>query len=550
MADENLSAEEIEALAPTYIGPTWARGPLGNFIEPEKTLGWGVIFWAEKWLNGLDGGSWQFTPEQERFLLWWYALDESGQFSYRSGVLQRLKGWGKDPLAAIMCLVEFVGPCQFWRWDANEPGGAVGKPHPRSWVQVAAVSREQTVNTMSLMPALMSDRLVQEYGIKPGAELIRAHRGRCRLEAVTSSFRSLEGKRSTFVILNETHHWVAGNGGPQMYEVVNQNVGKMNCRYLAITNAYLPGEDSTAEKMRFAYEMIQEGRAEDVGMLYDSIEAHPKTPMTREALEIVIPKIRGDAVWLNVDAIINSALNITVSVARSRRMWLNQIIADADALFGPDDMKDIERDATLSAGDEVVLGFDGSKYEDSTALVAIRIKDRSTFVLGLWEKPSAWDEKTRGRWQVPADKVDSQVRSAFRTFTVKAMFADVNLWESYIADWSASYGDGLVVKATQQAPIGWDMRQSLQIVTRAHERLVSSIREKKIFCADLALRRHTLNARQRVNDYGVYFGKESPDSHRKVDAYAAWMLAHEALHRYLTNPSIEKKPRKSTGYFL
>jgi hypothetical protein len=39
-------------------------------------------------------GSWQFTLEQLRFVLWWYAVDESGEFVYRTGVLQRLKGWG------------------------------------------------------------------------------------------------------------------------------------------------------------------------------------------------------------------------------------------------------------------------------------------------------------------------------------------------------------------------------------------------------------------------------------------------------------------------
>jgi hypothetical protein len=29
------------------------------------------------------------------------------------GVLQRPKGWGKDPLLAVICMVEFVGPSRF-----------------------------------------------------------------------------------------------------------------------------------------------------------------------------------------------------------------------------------------------------------------------------------------------------------------------------------------------------------------------------------------------------------------------------------------------------
>lgn len=558
MPTETLTRDEIELLQPAYIGPTWlgldgeptAEGP---WQLPERTLGWQIARWCTEYLLDIDDPEkpWRFTLEQLRFILWWYAVDRRGRFIYRTGVLQRLKGWGKDPLAAVMCLVEFVGPSQFDRFDAKAKGRAVGKAHKRSWVQVAAVSRDQTRNTMTLMPSLMSRKLIDTYGIKDGAELIRAHRGRCRLEAVTSSYRALEGGRVTFVILNETHHWIRGNNGDKMYETVDGNATKMGKRYLAITNAYLPGEDSVAEKMRFAWELIQEGRAEDVGFLYDSIEAHPKTPLTREALEIVLPKIRGDAFWLNVEDIARSVANTTISAARSRRMWLNQIVADEDALYGPDHLKAIERErATLQGGDEIVLGLDGARYEDSTALVAIRLKDRTSFLLGLWEKPHTWNDEERGRWEVDAKSVDSMVRHTFRTFKVKAFFADVNLWESYIADWTDDYGGGLVVKARQEAAIGWDMRQSAQATTRAHERFMSSILEAKIFYdGDLSLRRHTMNARRYVNNYGTYFRKESQDSGRKVDAYAAWLLAHEALHRFLTRPKPERK-KTGVGYFL
>jgi len=560
---ELLLDEEIDALQPTYLGPTWTRGPLGNYVIPDdlgiRTLGWEIAAWCTKYLNGLDGGRWKFTNEQFRWLLWWYAVDDRGRFVYRKGVLQRLKGWGKDPLAAVLCLIEFVGPSQFSHWEPTnerDANGMVvfqpkGKPHPRAWVQIAAVSREQTRNTMTLMPSLISQKMIDAYGIKPGAELIRAHKGRCRIEAVTSSFRALEGGRSTFVILNETHHWISANNGTQMYEVIQNNTTKMNCRYLAITNAYLPGEDSVAEKMRLNWELGQEGKDTAQDLLYDSIEAHPATPLTEQALRIVIPKIRGDAVWLNVDSIISSIKDTTVSVARSRRMWLNQIVADRDALYGPDEMKAIAReDVGLRPGDEIVLGFDGGRYDDSSALVAIRLKDRTTFLLGLWEKPSTWDEAARGRWQVDAENVDSVVHNTFRTFKVVGFFADVNLWESYIASWSEVYGDGLTVKSQHISPIAFDMR-SEKAGTDAHGRLMSAIKERKVFydVDDLALRRHTMNARTAETKWGTYFRKESKDSTRKVDAYAAWVLAHEALYRYQTNPRPEKK-RTGVGHFL
>ncbi|WP_244188684.1 terminase [Streptomyces yokosukanensis] len=445
----------------------------------------------------------------------------------------------------MISLVEFVGPSRFSHWDSGQP---VGVPHPQAWVQIAAVSRDQTRNTMTLMPSLISDKMIETYGIKAGAELIRANGGRQRLEAVTSSFRALEGGRVTFTVLNETHHWVTGNNGDRMYETIDGNATKKDSRYLAITNAYLPGEDSVAEKMREAYEKILDGRAVDVGFMYDSIEAHPATPLTPEAMRIVLPKIRGDAVWLRVETILQSILDTTMAPSRSRRMWLNQIVASEDALYGPAEW-DVLRDETLllQPGDEITLGFDGGKTDDATALVALRTKDMAAFILGLWEKP---DGPKGDGWIVPRERVDSAVHEAFRVFEVQGFYADVALWESYISEWDATYGEGLAVKAPGKDRIGWDMRSSLKLSTLAHERLMRSVFDRKLkHDGDRKLRRHSLNAMRRTNNYGVSFGKESRESPRKIDAYAALMLAHEAL---VDLRARGKKVRKRTGrgFFL
>ncbi|MET9542488.1 hypothetical protein ABZY16_34165 [Streptomyces sp. NPDC006553] len=101
---------------------------------------------------------------------------------------------------AVISLVEFVGPSRFSHWGPD--GQPVSVAHPQAWVQIAAVSRDQTRNTMTLMPSLMSDKLIETYGIKAGAALIHANGGRRRLEAVTSSFRALEGGRVTFTVPN------------------------------------------------------------------------------------------------------------------------------------------------------------------------------------------------------------------------------------------------------------------------------------------------------------------------------------------------------------
>jgi hypothetical protein len=541
-----LTAEEIEQLPPTFLGPTWQKDSLGAWLLPKRTLGWQIVGWCAEYLQAENGGPWKFTMEQLRFVLHWYAVDENGRFINRKGVLQRMKGWGKDPLLAVLCMVELVGPSRFSHWEAGEP---VGIPHPRAWVQVTAVNQSQTTNTMALIPSLMTDHFKAKYNVKDGAVLIRANGGKARLEAVTSSYRALEGKRTTFTLLNETHHWVSGNNGHKMYETIDGNATKQDSRYLAITNAYLPGEDSVAERMRESFNKILEGRMADIGFMYDSIEAHPKTPLTALALRIVIPKIRGDAVWLNVDSIIQSVMDATIAPSRSRRMWLNQIVAEEDAIYGPAEWDPlVDENKTLKPGDEIVLGFDGGKSSDATALIALRVRDMCAFVLGVWEKP---DGPQGEDWTVPRSEVDSEVHEAFRLFDVRAFFADVALWESYIADWSETYGAQLAVASPSgKDAIGWDMRGSQKTVTLAHERLMRSIFDAKLaHDGDLTLRRHVLNARRRTNNYGISFGKESKDSPRKIDAYAALMLAHEALYELRARG---KKVRKRTGrgYFM
>ncbi|UZJ23705.1 hypothetical protein RHODO2019_10845 [Rhodococcus antarcticus] len=90
-----MTTTEIDynELEPIFIGPTWQRSDDGAWLLPECTLGWQIAGWCAEWLTGEDGKPWKFTREQLRFVLWWYAIDSTGRFVHRTGVLQRLKGW-------------------------------------------------------------------------------------------------------------------------------------------------------------------------------------------------------------------------------------------------------------------------------------------------------------------------------------------------------------------------------------------------------------------------------------------------------------------------
>ena len=89
---------------PVKVGPSWQHGPDG-WLLPEASMGWEQLAWSGMYLrNAKARKPWAYTMEQARFLLWFHALNPDGSRMYHSAVLQRLKGWGKDPLAAATSL--------------------------------------------------------------------------------------------------------------------------------------------------------------------------------------------------------------------------------------------------------------------------------------------------------------------------------------------------------------------------------------------------------------------------------------------------------------
>ena len=107
------------------------------------------------------------------------------------------------------------------------------------------------------------------------------------------------------------------------------------------------------------------------------------------------------------------------------------------------------------------------------------------------------------------------------------------------------------MKSSSKNAIAWDMSSSLKASTKAHEALISSIWDKSIRIVDnVNVKAHMLNARRRENNFGVSFGKESRESPRKVDIYAALMLAHECRRDYFGKVKPEDSYEGSEGWFL
>ncbi|MEV6526879.1 terminase [Longispora sp. NPDC051575] len=521
---------------------------------PRYSLGWDMLAWTAAYLLQPDGPNvgraWRFTPEQARFLVWLYAVDDRGRFLYRYAVLRRMKGWGKDPIAACVAALEFVGPCRFGGW--REDGTPIVVPHSAAWVQCAAVNLTQTKNTMTLFPGLFSDRAIHEHGIDLGKEVIHSRRGG-RIEAVTSSPRALEGGRASMVIKNENHHWIASNGGDEMSEVIARNLAKGRdgaARALAITNSHQPGEDSDAERDWDAWLQIAAGSSRATGLLYDSIEAPADVDMADpESLRAGLIAARGDSDWLDVERLMEEIYDPRTSPSVSRRFYLNQITSAHDGWVTAQEWDACANPGRQVAdGETIVMFFDGSKSGDASGLVGCCVEDGHVFVVDCWERPAgpAGDD-----WQVSRDAVHLAVRKAFARWDVAAFWSDVREFEQSVDEWAEQFGDALLIPATtgrNAHAVAWDMRTKTRDFTAAAERLVVDLGDRALsHDGDPRLRRHVLNARRRTNRYGVSLGKENRSSDRRVDLAVCAVGARLARRELIASGSLLKRRSNRTG---
>lgn len=560
----------MSTLAPAVTAVTsLPEFPLDGSI---KTLGWGLIEWAESYLLQPDGDQagepYTFTREQCNFILWFYSLDAGGKFENRRGVLRRAKGWGKSPFLGALALAELCGPVRFGGWDSF--GEPIGVQHPKPWIVIAGVSETQTQNTFDAIRAMCEDSaLVDDYGLDVGMTRILTPTG--KIVPITANSATQEGARPSFAIMDETHHWTVSNGGYKLARVVRRNLAKSrdgSARVVETTNAHEPGHDSVAEASYLAWRAMVEGRTVAKGLLYDTREAPADIDLADEKAVLAgLKAAYGDAHWVDLERILAEVYDPDTPPEEARRFYLNQIVAAADSWVSPpewmknrrDDLRPLlfgDPNARTKKGDTVTLGFDGSLTDDSTALVACRVDDGAAFLLAIWEKPEG--PKGQG-WEVPKDQVRDAVDFAFSTLDVVAFFSDVAYWETDVDAWRDAYGERLLVKATTRHAIGWDMRGHQMDTTRAVEslhraitdgelpwtthKLIAGSGNAKELNAEEILTRHINNARRRINRWGVYFGKETRESTKKIDAVASLVLARMARTRVLSEGGLKKKRR-------
>lgn len=459
-----------------------------------------------------------------------------------------------SPFAAALCLFELLGPCRFDHFDRHAPFGVVAKEMSMPLVQVVAVSENQTVNTMRMVRAFCQKKgaLARKYDLEPGKTFIETPGGG-KLTQMTSSAHSMEGGEVSFVVGDELEHWLPAQGGPAMLQTIQQNAAKMGGRFMGTCNAWIPGEQSSAEAIFEAWCDQEDGLTRGkTKILYDARVAPPNTVLTDEpeegqvGLTEALKYVYEDCPWVNLDSIKEQIWSPEYPESRSVRFFLNRPNAAEASWITLEEWTQLRKpDRKVEPGEKIVMFFDGSKSNDHTALVGCCMEDGHIFKIGHW-KP----EKPLNVVNVAA--VDAGVRRAFDTYDVVAFWADVREWESFTRTaWPEDFGDRLIVPAVRggmsASPIAWDMRShAYQFAEAAETAYTEIVQQTFTHDGDSALGEHVSNCR--VNEFKGRWSvkKESPKSSKKIDL-AVCMIGARMLYRHVKNSKEWADMNKPTG---
>lgn len=528
------------------------------------SLFYAVDGWARRFLvHHLTGQPWVWTRDQRRFWHLWYAVDDDGRWLYRSGVKRRSKGAGKDPDGAAWLLSELCGPVRFGGWKvADGERVPIAVPEGMALCQIAANSEAQARDVLAVGNAMVSRQMRETYGIDAGILRTNATATGGRLELLTSSMKSAEGDPATAIMLNESHHMTRESGGHALASVARRNVGKSPgglARIVEMTNAHEPGRDSVAEQSWDAFVAQTAGKTRSAGLLYDSREWPSDTQLVDEpSLMRGLAAAYADAPWVDLQRIRDEVWDPRTTPSDSRRFYGNQITVAEDAWADPQDVRGTARpELALIPGDEVVLFGDGSKSDDATGLLAVRVSDGHCQTLHV-QQPHAGQVVDRSA-------VDYAVRQVFGAYKVTAFFFDPShakdegavgddrFWWPLCDEWMADFGKRLKLWAVQQGEkrhaIAWDMTlgSHQQVFVPAVEQTLADLEAHALTHDGGAwLVDHLTNARRRPGKFGVSIGKDGRESKHKIDL-AVCLVGGRMLRRMLLLSRVGKNKQGAPG---
>jgi phage terminase large subunit-like protein len=328
-------------------------------------------------------------------------------------------------------------------------------------------------------------------------------------KVLSSEAFSKEGLNPSVVVYDELH--AAPN--PELYSVMSLGSGtRRDPLLIAITTAGVKidvtGQESVCYQ-RYQYGVrVASGEVKDP-YFYMCWYGAPEKCNYKDP-EVWASANPGYGDFLDPDDFKAALGRVTENDFRTKR--LNQWVSAVQAWLPDGAWPACRTDAELvEPGKGVVLGFDGSKNGDSTALVAVSVSaDPWVKVIGCWERPtSAGDD-----WRAPRAEIKDAIRQACRDYRVVEISADEWGWLDALEELEA---EGLPVVS---------FPQTLTRMAPATQRFYEAVVNRRLrHNGDPRLARHLGNAQLKVDSRGSRLQKDARNSPRKIDLAVASVMA-------------------------
>jgi phage terminase large subunit-like protein len=325
---------------------------------------------------------------------------------------------------------------------------------------------------------------------------------------LSSEHYTKEGLSPTLVIFDEVH----AQPNDELWEVMSLAQGaRIDPLLLGITTAGVKSDSTGGDSV--CYRLFQHGQRVCSGELVD-----PTFFMAWWAAQDSADHT-DPAVWRSANPAFGDLLDpedMASAVNRTpennfRTKRLNQWVSAAQAWLPQGSWQACAVPQEIPDRTEVVLAFDGSFNNDSTALVVATLGERPYLdVVALWERPYNADSS----WTVPIVEVEDTIRAACKRWHVREIVCDPYRW-------ARSYQ----ILEDEHLPIV-EFPQNPARMTPATQRFYESVMNRSLtHSGDPRLARHLDNAVLKVDSRGQRIIKETRNSPRKIDLAVAAVMA-------------------------
>ncbi len=510
-----------------------------NLAESDwPTLGPLVCAWIEKHLvfgpGDMLGQPYRLSGMKRAYIYRLYQIYPKGHLRagrrrFKRAALSLRKGRAKTEFAACIAAAELAenAPVRFWKWDAMDRplGRSVDDPYIPMVAYTAVQSEELAYG--ALLAILERSRIAKHFDI--GLERIMRKRGMGKALPLASAPSARDGARTTFQHFDETHHFRLP-GHKRAHRTMLMNIPKRaaaDAWSFETTTAPAPGSATVAEETMDYARSIERGEKKATDFFFFHEGAADELDITKpdELRQAVVEASGEDVAWSDIDSIVTQFGETGADIAMLERYWLNRMRQAGEKAFDIVQWRTLKSDFVCAPGRLIVIGFDGARYRDSTALVATDVETGFQWILGIWERPR--DLKPKDPWEVPESEVDQCLRDAMTRWQVFRVYADPPYWETTVDKWAGEFGAEVVVK--------WPTIRYNKVAHAVRAYSTSQAAAEVGHNGDPVLERHIANAHRQeisaLDDQGTrmyVIRKERPDSPDKMDGAMAALLSWEA----------------------